>query len=94
MAYFLKKMNQSNNTYLAIYESYYSADIKGTRHKCYKSLGSISSLKKKGIKDPIAYYRKEVDKLNEERKDNKGSKLISDKSPIRYLRYFLIDAIM
>ena len=70
MAYFLKKANQSNNLYLAIYESYYSPEVKGTRHKCYKSLGSITSLKKKGIEDPIAYYQKEVDRLNEERKNN------------------------
>ena len=95
MAYFLKKANQSNNLYLAIYESYYSSEVKGTRHKCYKSLGSITSLKKKGIEDPIAYYQKEVDRLNEERKNNdENVKHISERSPIRYLGYFPLQAIM
>ena len=97
MAYFLKKANQSNNLYLAIYESYYSPEIKGTRHRCYKSLGSITALKKKGIEDPIAFYQKEVDKLNEERKkneDDQSRKYISERSPIRYLGYFPLDAIM
>ena len=95
MAYFLKKANQSNNLYLAIYESYYSPEVKGTRHKCYKSLGSITSLKKKGIEDPIAYFQKEVDRLNEERKNNdENVKHISERSPIRYLGYFPLQAIM
>lgn len=93
MAYFLKKAHQSNNTYLAIYESYYSPEVKGTRHKCYKSLGSITSLQNKGIKDPIAYYQKEVDLLNSQN-SKENTKLISERSPIRYLGYFPLNAIM
>lgn len=95
MAYFLKKANQANNTYLAIYESYYSPEVKGTKHKCYKSLGSVTSLKKKGIEDPVSFYQAEVDKLNLERKSGEEkTRYISDKSPIRYLGYFPLDAVM
>lgn len=91
MAYFLKKQHQANNTYLAIYESFYSKETKGTKHRCFKSLGSLSSLKKKGIEDPISYYEMEVDKLN---KANNGPKKISSVSSLKYLGYFPIKAIL
>ena len=93
MAYFLKKARQQNRTYLAIYESFYSNDTKGTKHRCYKSLGNIDKLKDSGIEDPIAYYQKEVDKLNEE-KNSESIKRISDTTPELYLGYFLIEAIL
>ena len=41
MAYFLKKIKQQNRIYLAIYESFYSPDVNGTKHRCFKSLGNI-----------------------------------------------------
>jgi len=44
MAYFLKVSRQQNRTYIAIYESFYSPDVRGTRQKCVKSLGSTDSL--------------------------------------------------
>lgn len=47
MAYFLKKSMQPNHTYLAIYESFYSPNYNGTRHKCVRSLGSVESLIKR-----------------------------------------------
>ena len=64
MAYFLKIQNQANNTYLAIYESFYSPDSKGTKHRCFKSLGSVTKLIRDGIDDPIAYYKAEVERMN------------------------------
>lgn len=93
MAYFLKKAKQQNRTYLAIYESFYSNDTKGTKHRCFKSLGSVDKLKESGIEDPISYYQNEVAKLNEE-KNAESIKHIGDTTPELYLGYFLIEAIM
>lgn len=93
MAYFLKKSTQQGRSYLAIYESFYSPEVNGTKHRCFKSLGNIEVLKKSGIEDPVSFYQNEVDKLNEQRKMEKpnkkfNQKLISDVSPERYLGYF------
>lgn len=93
MAYFLKKTTLKNRTYLAIYDSFYSHEKKGAAHKCYKSLGSVETLKKNGMNDPIAYYQKEVDKLNQQRK-NDGARKISDVSPTLYLGYFPLKAVL
>jgi len=94
MAYFLKKQKQGNNLYIAIYESFYSRDIKGTKHRCVKSLGSITSLKKKGIIDPLSYYQEEVKRMNEERQKEKEVKKISSVSPEKYLGYFPLKSIL
>lgn len=93
MAYFLKQTNLKNRTYLAIYESFYSNDKKGTAHKCYKSLQSVETHLKNGIEDPIAHFQREVDELNKTKKDE-GVKKISDKSPIVYLGHFPLSNIM
>ena len=99
MAYFLKKSKQQNRTYLAIYESFYSPDVNGTKHKCIKSLGNIETLINNGIEDPIAFYQNEVDQLNQKRKlemANKkiNQKLISDVSPEKLLGYFPLANIL
>lgn len=93
MAYFLKKTPLKGRTYLSIVESFYDGNKKGTAHKVYKSLSSVETLKKQGIDDPIDYYQKEVDKLNNERQI-KQVELISEESPIRFLGYFLAKALM
>lgn len=93
MAYFLKKTKQKNRTYLAIYESFYSHDKKGTAHKCYKSLGSVETLKEKGMEDPVAHFQKEVDELNQKRNEA-GVRKISDQSPFLQLGYFPLKGIM
>lgn len=93
MAYYLKKTKLKDRTYLSIDESFYSHNKKGTAHKCFKSLGSIETLKANGMDDPIAFYQKEVDELNKKRKDD-GSRKISDKSPLLYLGYFPLKSIM
>lgn len=93
MAYFLKQTPLKGRTYLSIVESFYDSNKKGTAHKVYKSLSSIETLKKKGIEDPVAYYQKEVDKLNSERQ-LKEVELISETSPNRYIGYFLAKAVM
>lgn len=93
MAYYLKKTRLKGRTYLSIDESFYSHDKKGTAHKCFKSLGSVETLRANGIDDPIAFYQKEVDELNKKRKDDSVRK-ISDKSSLLYLGYFPLKSIM
>lgn len=93
MAYFLKKTKLKNRTYLAIYESFYSHEKKGTAHRCFKSLGSVETHKDNGIEDPVLYFQKEVDALNKTRTKDSDRK-ISDKSPVLYLGHFLLKSIM
>lgn len=99
MAYFLKVSKQQNRTYLSIYESFYSPDVKGTKQRSFRKIGNLDKLIESGIEDPIAYFKKEVDELNEKRKqemqNNKiNQKLISDISPERYLGYFPLANIL
>lgn len=99
MAYFLKVSKQQTRTYLAIYESFYSPDVKGTKHRSIKNLGNINKLIDAGIDDPISYYQKEVDRMNAEMKKEKeikkkNEKLISDVSPEKYLGYFPLANIL
>lgn len=93
MAYFLKKTTLKGRTYLAIYDSFYDHKKKGAAHKCYKSLGSVETLKKNGMEDPISFYQQEVDFLNQQRKEE-GVRKISDISPTLYLGYFPLKAIL
>lgn len=93
MAYFLKKQRQGKQIYLAIYESFYSSDTKGTKHKCYKSLGSVNKLKETGINDPIAHFQKEVDELNRT-SVSKKEVLISDDPILKNLGYFPIKSLI
>lgn len=93
MAFYLKKTKLKGRTYLSIDESFYSHEKKGTAHKCYKSLGSVETWMEKGISDPISYFQKEVDSLNQEKADA-GIRKISDVSPIRYLGYFPLKSIL
>lgn len=93
MAYFLKKTKLKNRTYLAIYESFYSHDKKGTAHKCYKSLGSVETLIAGGMDDPIAHFQAEVDELNKAKKEA-GIRKISAVSPLLYLGYFPLKSIL
>lgn len=98
MAYFLKKVNSfvrkdgvDRGPYLQIYESFYNKDKKQTSHKCFKVIGYVNELKKNGIDDPIAYYQKEVDLLNNERKLLKIKKI--EDNPVKNIGYFLIKAV-
>ena len=93
MAFFLKVQNQANNTYLAIYESFYSPDRKGTKHRCVQSLGSVTKLKGLGIEDPVSYYKAKVEQMNADRKQE-TVQLISSVSPEKYLGYFPLKALL
>lgn len=75
MSYFLKKTNNKKGTYLQIYESYYDPERKGGAHRSYKPIGYVHQLQAEGIDDPIAFYKDEVQKLNQElKKRNKMKK--------------------
>ena len=93
MAYFLKQSRIKGRTYLAIYESFYSHEKKGTAHKSHKSLGSVEALMQSGIEDPVAHFQKEVDAMNRERAEV-GVRKISNTSPVLYLGYFPLKAIL
>lgn len=93
LAYFLKKSTLKGRTYLSIVESFYSHDKRGAAHRTYKSLASVETWKAKGIDDPIVYFQKEVDELNNAHK-NQGVPKISDISPERYLGYFPFVSLM
>ena len=93
MAYFLKQTPIKGKTYLAIYESFYSREKKGAAHRCFKSLGSIETLKANGMTDPALYYKKEVDALNQKRAEA-GARMISHASPLLHLGYFPLKSIM
>lgn len=99
MAYFLKVSKQQNRTYLSIYESFYSPEVKGTRQRSVKMIGNLDKLIESGIEDPISHFKKEVDEMNEKRKQEKqnnkiNQKLISNVSPEKYLGYFPIANIL
>ena len=93
MAYFLKKQKQGNQMYLAIYDSFYSPQTKGTKHRCYQSLGSVEKLLSQGIQDPLAYGKDLVDKLNSERSPE-SDQLISDSPVIKHLGYFPLRSLL
>lgn len=61
MSYYLKKTKLKGRTYLSIDESFYSSKTKGTAHRVFQSLGSVETLKEKGMADPVSFYQKEVD---------------------------------
>lgn len=93
MSYFLKKTTPGKKgIYLQIYEGYYIAG-EGKKNRCYKTLGYVKELEEKGIKNPIAYYQKMVENLNEENSKLKISKIHSDNSPYN-LGYFLLKVIL
>ena len=92
MAYFLKKATLKGRTYLSIVESYYNSEKKGAAHKTYKSLGSVETHKKNGTDDPVAFFQKEVDALNQKR-STENARTISAVSPLRCIGYFPIKSI-
>lgn len=91
MAYFLKKTNNKKGTYLQIYESFYDPERKGGAHRSYKPIGYVHELQAKGIDDPVAFYKEEAAKLNQElkaAKDAKKDRQISEDSPEKLIGYF------
>ena len=93
MAYYLKKTKLKGRTYLSIDESFYSQEKKDTAHKCYKSLGSVETLIKNGMADPVSFYQQEVDRLNSRKKQD-GVPMISERSPFLFSGYFPLKSIL
>lgn len=97
MAYFLKKHTNKKGTYLQIYESFYDPARKGTAQKSVKALGYVEELKAQGIKDPISYFRAQVDCMNNERRKQRDAnkiKKIERETPERYVGHFVLEAIV
>lgn len=91
MAYFLKKSNLKKGTYLQIYESFYDPQKKGSAHRSFKALGYVHELEKKGIHDPVSFYKEEVSSLNRQLAEQRGKEKkqqITDETPERLLGYF------
>ena len=64
MRYFLKKSVPSKKgLYLQIYRTNYVPG-KGNQNRSYKALGYVAELKAKGIDDPIAWAKGQIDELN------------------------------
>lgn len=97
MAYFLKKSNLKKGIYLQIYESFYDPGRGHTAHKSYKALGYVDELIRKGIEDPISFYKKEVEGLNRKRKDElkqeKNKQISAEETPEKMLGYFPVKSI-
>ena len=93
LSYYLKKTKLKGRTYLSIDESFYSQEKKGTAHKCYKSLGSVETLIKNGMADPVSFYQQEVDRLNSRKKQD-GVPMISERSPFLFSGYFPLKSIL
>lgn len=97
MAFYLKKTKQKNGrTYLSICESYYHPEKKQTAQKLYASYGSVETLMASGIEDPISFYQAEVDRLNNERNQEKAARKEKQigKSPMRYIGHFPFVSIL
>lgn len=92
MAYFLKKTTPSKKgLYLQIYEGYYVPG-KGKRNRSFKALGYYDELKAKGIEDPIAWAKGQIDGLNEGLGARKDAQ-IGDSSTSKNAGYFLAKAM-
>lgn len=95
MRYFLKRTNIKKGEYLQIYISEYKRD-RGSRNRSYKKLGYTSELKEKGVKDPVSYYRAQVDKMNAElaaKEKGERAMKIGKTSPKRHAGYFVLKGI-
>lgn len=96
MAYFLKKTLNKKGIYLQIYESYYDPNRKGGAHRSVKPIGYVEDLISESIPDPIAYYKHQVEQMNQQRSHNNSmdkAVKISNDSPEKFLGFFLVKSI-
>ena len=93
MRYFKKVTKPSKKgEYIQIYYTFYTKE-KGSRNKCYQSLGYVSDMKANGIEDPYKYADDLILKLNEENELNKEAK-IGEVSLIKNVGYFIIKSML
>lgn len=97
MAYYLRQTKKQKGTYLQIYESRWNKELKQPRSTSVEAIGYVEELTSDEMPDPVAYYKKYVDKMNEER-----TALFADEtrprafvSPMeRYAGHFLLHSLM
>lgn len=90
MAYYLRIFKKKKGNYLQICESYRTPGQKNPVSKNYKTLGYVSDIiEKDKISNPIDYYTKIVNELNEAKQSNSMTKKISNKNCFFNLGYFL-----
>ena len=66
----LKINTQRGKRYLVITERYWDKEAKKARTKTYQNLGSLEKLQEQYL-DPIAHFKEEAKRLNEEFKEKK-----------------------
>ena len=92
MRYFLKKSVPSKKgLYLQIYRTNYVSG-KGSQNRSYKALGYVAELKAKGIDDPIAWAKRQIDELNGGHALAK-ERQIGDASTSKNAGHFLVKAM-
>lgn len=92
MAYFLKQTKVHGRTYLQISETIYNRQTKTSSNKCFKKIGYLDALVSESMTDPVAFYKKEVEKLNKKRNqeiEEMKIQKISD-NPTRNFGYFIV----
>ena len=67
MAYYLRQTEKKRGTYLQVYESNWDKNLKQARSRSVEAIGYVDDLRSDETPDPIAYYKRYVDKKNEER---------------------------
>ena len=96
MAYFLKQTRNKKGLYLQIYESHWDPKRGHTAHRSVKALGYADALMEKGIADPVSHYKREVARMNAERKagmERERVREISDVPATRHLGHFALKAV-
>lgn len=92
MAYFLKQTKMYGRIYLQISETVYNRQTKTSSNKCFKKIGYLDALISEYMPDPVAFYKKEVEKLNKKRNqeiEEMKIQKISD-NPTRNFGYFIV----
>ncbi len=97
MAYYLRQTKKQKGTYLQVYESRWNKELKQPRSKSIEAIGYVEDLVSDEIPDPVAHYKKYVEKLNEEH-----TALFADETRPRafvapmeqYAGHFLLQALM
>ena len=89
MAYFLKNPKTKKVSICNVMRASMTVPRNRLSHKSHGAYGYVHELMAQGIPDPISYYQKEIDQLNDEAKSknarSKDKKI--EASPIRYLGY-------
>ena len=97
MSYYLRQTEKKKGTYLQVYESKWDKDLKQPRSHSVEAIGYIDDLRSDEIPDPVAYYKRYVDNMNDKR-----AALVAEetrprafKAPVEYYAgHFLLHALL